>query len=58
MNNNKNKISCGVAAVVLLISLMSNAMAQETIIQQEKIPFEKCLKVITTSKEKLSLAPE
>ena len=30
----------------------------ETIIQKEKISFEKCLKVITTSQDKLSVAPE
>ena len=34
------------------------AAAEETIIQQEKISFEKCLKVITTSQDKLSVAPE
>ena len=33
-------------------------MAEETIIQQEKLSFEKCLKVITTSQDKLSIAPE
>ena len=32
--------------------------AEETIIQQEKISFEKCLNVITTSQDKLSVAPE
>ena len=37
---------------------MSSAMAEETIIQQEKISYEKCLKVIETSEDKLSLAPE
>lgn len=44
--------------VFLPISLMSNASAEETIIQQEKISYEKCLKVITTSEDKLSIAPE
>ena len=34
------------------------ALAEETIIQQEKISFDKCLKVITTSQDKLSVAPE
>ena len=58
MNNKKNKIFCGAAVMVLPISLMSNAMAEETIIQQEKISYEKCLKVITTSQDKLSIAPE
>ena len=32
--------------------------AEETIIQQEKISFEKCLQVIMTSQDKLSVAPE
>ena len=32
--------------------------AEEKIIQQEKISFEKCLKVMTTSQDKLSIAPE
>ena len=38
--------------------LISHVEAEETIIQQEKISFEKCLKVITTSQDKLSVAPE
>ena len=37
---------------------MSNVGAEEKIIQQENISFEKCLKVITTSQDKLSVAPE
>ena len=40
------------------ICIMSQALAEEMIIQQEKISFEKCLKVITTSQDKLSVAPE
>ena len=52
------KILCGVAMALLPISFTSNAMAAETIIQQEKISFEKCLKVITTSQGKLSVSPE
>ena len=42
----------------VMIVLMSHVGAEETIIQQEKIAFEKCLKVITTSQDKLSIAPE
>ena len=42
----------------VLIVLMSQVRAEETIIQQEKISFEKCLNVITTSQDKLSVAPE
>ena len=58
MNNKKNKILCGAAMVLLSISFASNVAAKETVIQQEKISFEKCLKVITTSEDKLSVAPE
>lgn len=47
-------------ALLLLLPnfLMSHAVAEETIIQKEKISFEKCLKVIMTSENKLSIAPE
>lgn len=38
--------------------MISTTSAEETIIQQEEISFEKCLKVITTSEDKLSVAPE
>ena len=44
------------AIVAILIS--SYVVAEEIIIQQEKITFEKCLQVITTSQDKLSVAPE
>ena len=44
------------AIVMLLIA--SHVSAEETIIQQEKLSFERCLKVITTSQDKLSVAPE
>ena len=40
------------------IFVSSSALAKETIIQQEKLSFERCLKVITTSQDKLSIAPE
>lgn len=43
---------------VLIIFLTSHVAAEEVIIQQEKISYEKCLKVITTSEGKLSIAPE
>ena len=42
----------------MMIFVGSYVGAEETIIQQEKISFEKCLKVITTSQDKLSVAPE
>lgn len=38
--------------------IASLAVAEEKIIQQEVISFEKCVNVITTSEKKLSIAPE
>ena len=58
MKYKKNKIFYGAVVVLLPISLMSNATAEETIIQKEKISYEKCLKVITTSEDKLSIGPD
>ena len=43
---------------MMIVLVFDIAVAEETIIQQEKISFEKCLKVITTSQDKLSVAPE
>ena len=45
-----------VATTMLLIT--PHLLAEENIIQQEKLSFEKCLQVITTSQDKLSIAPE
>jgi len=48
------------AIVTLLLGLLMvyPVPAQEKIIQKEEISFDKCLKVIATSQDKLSLAPE
>ena len=58
MKNKNFKFLFVAIAALLPISLTSITAAEETIIQQEKISFEKCLKVITTSQDKLSVAPE
>ena len=58
MENAHIKVLQRASAALFTIFLMSYAAADETIIQQEKISFEKCLKVITTSQDKLSIAPE
>ena len=58
MENSNTTIFYWASFVLLPFFLISNALAEETIIQQEKISFEKCLKVITTSQDKLSVAPE
>ena len=42
----------------MVIAQMSDVGAEEAIIQKEKISFEKCLNVINTSEDKLSVAPE
>ena len=42
----------------MVIAVSFHVGAEETIIQQERISFEKCLKVIMTSQDKLSVAPK
>lgn len=42
----------------MVTAVSSHVGAKETIIQQENISFEKCLKVITTSQDKLSISPK
>ena len=46
------------SALTVAIFITSQVAAEEIIIQQEKISFDNCLKVITTSQAKLSVAPE
>ena len=58
MNNKKNKLSQRSLAVIMSTLLASSAAAGEKIIQKEKISYEKCLKVIATSENKLYIDPE
>ena len=58
MTGSKIKLSYSASSMLLAFSLTSNALAEETIIQKEKISFEKCLKVITVSQDKLAIAPD
>lgn len=53
-----NKLLHRASFVLFSILLMSHAAADETVIKQEKLSFEKCLKVINTSEDKLSVAPK
>ena len=46
------------AASLVSVTIVSTGVAEEKIIQKEQIPFEKCLNVITTSQNKLSIAPK
>ena len=58
MKKLQTQVFQGSLAGFLVIVLNSHIVAEETIIQQEKISFEKCLKVITTSQDKLSVNPK
>ena len=58
MKKIQKKVFQGFLVGFIMIFLSSHVGAEETIIQQEKISFEKCLQVITTSQDKLSVAPE
>ena len=58
MENTQTRLFNRASLALLTIFSGSYAWADETIIQQEKISFEKCVKLITTSEEKLSIAPE
>ena len=58
MKKLQKQIFKGSLAGFMVMALISHLEAAETIIQQEKISFEKCLKVILTSQDKLSVAPE
>ena len=58
MKNLQKQVFQGLLAGFMVIASNSHVGAEETIIQQEKISFEKCLQVITTSQDKLSVAPE
>ena len=58
MNKLHIQVFQGSLAGFIVLVFSSLVGAEETIIQQEKISFEKCLNVITTSQDKLSVAPE
>jgi hypothetical protein len=55
----KKKSVRAMLTIALLMSIMAPfASAEEKIIQQEDISFEKCVNVITISVDKLSISPE
>ena len=58
MKKLQKQVLYGSLAGFTVIAVNSHVRAEETIIQQEKLSFERCLKVITTSQDKLSVAPE
>ena len=51
--------SVKIALIIIAALFPTHYLAEEEkIIQQEKMSFEKCLNVITVSKDKLSIVPE
>ena len=58
MKNLLHNIFCKMVVIVVITIIAHTVGAEERIIQQEAISFEKCLKVIVTSEEKLSIAPK
>ena len=58
MKIRSSKLCATFTAALSFISLYSSTVAEEEIIQEEKMSFERCLNVITTGASKLSIAPE
>ena len=58
MKTLQKKVFQGSFAGFIAVLLISEVSAEETIIKQEQLSFERCLQVITTSQDKLSVAPE
>ncbi len=58
MKKKRVELSEAMLATFLLSMICSLVFAEEKIIQQEALSFEKCLNVIQISENKLSIAPE
>ena len=58
MKIRSSKLCAKFTAALSFIFIYSGTVAEEEIIQEEKMSFERCLNVITTSASKLSIAPE
>ena len=58
MQNKSLQVLRALGMAILTTTMSSLVLAEEKIIQQEEISFDKCLNVITTSQTKLALAPE
>ena len=58
MQNKLPKLLRALTVALLATLAPAPVLTEEKIIQQEKISFDKCLNVITTSQDKLSIAPE
>ncbi len=58
MKNNSFKFKSIFTVILYLLGNANYSFAEENIIQQENMSFEQCLKVISISEDKLSIAPE
>ena len=58
MHNGQIKLRNAIGLALLVLIKGSILLADEKIIQQEDISFSECLKVITTSQDKLLIAPK
>ena len=58
MKKLQKQVFQGSLAGFAMVVFSSHVGAEETIIQQEKLSFERCLKVIKTSQDKLSVTPK
>lgn len=58
MQEHQTKLINLTVGILLSMTMFSTSMAEEKIIKQEAISFDKCLNVITVSEDKLSIAPE
>ena len=58
MKNDSFKFKYIFIAILFFFGNANYSFAKENIIQQENMSFEQCLKVISTSEDKLSIAPE
>ena len=58
MKNDSFKFKYILIVILYFFGNANYSFAKENIIQQENMSFEQCLKVISTSEDKLSIAPE
>ena len=58
MLHNKLTLLSIFSALLFSSTIISVPLAEEKIIKQEKMSYEKCLKVIEISQDKLSIAPK
>ncbi|MDA9666180.1 hypothetical protein N9T72_00365 [bacterium] len=58
MSNRYLKVTSCFLIFISLLFITTKLLGQEKIIQREQLSFEKCLKVISISTDRLSISPE